>query len=92
MKNKKSIHTTNEMELLDNIQKVPAPDALWGKVQQRIAEQAKDVVPMHYARAIAAAVALLFVANILLAVNWTTTETDSGLEELLPQTEYTLYE
>lgn len=92
MKKKKSIDTTNKMELLDNIQKVSAPEALWGKVQERIAEQAKDVVPMHYARAIAAAVALLFVANILLAVNWTKTETNSGLEELIPQTEYSLYE
>jgi hypothetical protein len=47
MRETKSIPITNEMERLGNIQKVTAPDALWGKVQQRIANQAKDVVPMH---------------------------------------------
>lgn len=92
MRNKKSISIRNEMELLANIQPVPAPDALWGKVQQRIAQQGKDIVPMHRARAMAAAVALLCMVNILLAVNWTKTETTSGLEELVPQTEYSLYE
>jgi hypothetical protein len=80
------------MERLENIQKVPAPDALWSKVQQRIANQAKDVVPMHYARAIAIAVVLLFVANIYMVANNNNTETQSRLEEFVPQTEYSLYE
>ncbi|MDB4162011.1 hypothetical protein N9772_06570 [Bacteroidia bacterium] len=92
MRETKSIPITNEMERLGNIQKVTAPDALWGKVQQRIANQAKDVVPMHYTRAIAVAVVLLFIANVYLVANNTTTETQSGLEEFVPQTEYSLYE
>ncbi|MFB1004203.1 MAG: hypothetical protein QMC70_08720 [Bacteroidia bacterium] len=92
MRETKSIPITNEMERLENIQKVPAPDALWSKVQQRIANQAKDVVPMHYARAIAIAVVLLFVANIYMVANNNNTETQSRLEEFVPQTEYSLYE
>ncbi len=92
MRETKSIRITTEMERLGNIQKVPAPAALWGKVQLHVANQAKDVVPMHYARAIAVAVALLFVANVYLVANNTNTETQSGLEEFIPQTEYSLYE
>ena len=92
MRETKSIPIRKEMERLENIQKVPAPDALWSKVQQRIANQAKDVVPMHYARAIAIAVVLLFVANIYMVANNNNTETQSGLEEFVPQTEYSLYE
>jgi len=92
MRKIKSIPIRKEMERLENIQKVPAPAALWSKVQQRIANQAKDVVPMHYARAIAVAVALLLVANVYLIANNTHTEAQSRLEEFVPQTAYSIYE
>lgn len=92
MRETKSIPIRDEMDQLENIQKAPAPAALWSKVQQRIANQTKDVLPMHYARAIAVAVALLLVANVYLIANNTHTKTQSGLEEFVPKIEYSLYE
>jgi len=89
---KKSIHTTSPMKLLDNIQRVNAPDAIWDKIQAEINARTENVVPMFYVKAIAAAVALLLVANVLLVLNWNESNTQNGLEELTPQIEYTLYE
>lgn len=80
------------MELLNNIKKVTAPDALWHKVNERVHKQQADIVPMHNVRAIAVAVALLFIANVVFAVQWTNTTDEVSLEEIIPEENYSLYE
>lgn len=59
MKNKSSKQPmSNPLNTLQQIEKVLAPDYLFGKIQHRIAEQKRNSIPLNWVRA----AAVLFIA------------------------------
>lgn len=92
MKSNSSIEQMEkQLQLLKDINRVSPSADLLAKIENRIAQPKKQIIPLFWARTAAALLICLMVTEVYVVIENQQINTSSDISEVLPQTNNLLY-